>query len=188
MPTDLPIVLTIDDLTPILERLDALEAASGPVGGPFWWHENSGSSSELVTTIPITTGSPYTRKVIFSIALPDLAAGDLIEAKASMQVTTSYNYNCMIGSLLILTDSATSTSGLVADISEAAGENFDMAVHHKKVADFGSYRVTTPLIGKYVNFIAYAASTGALPGHALTVDLDYGRLIVDVIRAAALEN
>jgi hypothetical protein len=159
------------------ERVAALEARK-------IWMANSGNSSERINTLPLTQGSPYTRRSVFSIELPELKAGDVISARGTFEVTNDNAYNVMAARLLLIGDTGGATTG--TDISEAAGFNVTPAMHHGVIMDFGSYVVPADLpAGKRLNMVAYAAASAApVSGAEITVEQDYGRLEVMVIPAA----
>lgn len=155
-----------------------------PIG--LVWHQNSGNNSEKVTSLPISGVQFPTYHVVYSIQLPTIFAGDLIEAFATFEVTNPYpGLDIMICRVLRIGDAATSTTG--TEISEEAGQNVPYSVHHGTYPDFGSIRGVPSMSEKYVNFIACANIYGHA-GKAVAVEQDYGRLIVKVTRAAALEN
>lgn len=169
------------DLAPLIARLEALEgatqASTAGIAAKIW-HANSGNSSELVTQLP----EGAVKKVVFSIALPALAVGDLVEAHASFEVTNPYAFNIMVGRQLRIADAASAVNGI--ELSEAATRNISPNMHHDHIQDFGSYVVTDAMVGRFVNFIAYTGSTAYSSGDAAVVEQDYGRLFVKVYPAA----
>ncbi len=139
-------------------------------------HWNTGNGSELVTSLPITTGQPYSFRVVFSQAVTDLRAGDILQILSEFEATNDEGYNCMIGCYVILATSAAATSG--TEITEASGYNITPAMHHGMMTKVGTLIVPDSLAEGYVNVVAYAASTAAGTGDVLTVEQDYGRLSV----------
>jgi hypothetical protein len=143
-------------------------------------HYNSGNSSELVASLPITTSSPYQKKVIYSIPISDLKTNDILQAYCEFEVTNPYTYNVMIASQIVLANNPTDVTGI--EITEANGFNVDQNMHHGVVVKTGTHACSANYAMKYVNVIGYSASTQALVNHTLTVEQDYGRLSVLVFK------
>lgn len=156
---------------------------------PFIWHANSGNSSERVTFLPVPAiGTNYQTRVIFSIQLPTIAVGDLLEAHSSFEVTNnSSTQHVMVGRWMTLAPSSIATTGI--DISEAAVRNVSKSsMHHDVVADHASYVATMELTGKYLNLVAYSGAELARYNDVITVEQDYGRMFVTIIDAIAMKK
>ncbi|GAA2177676.1 hypothetical protein GCM10009784_29150 [Arthrobacter parietis] len=139
-------------------------------------HYDSSDSSEMVTTLPVPVAADKTHKrVVFSLAVPDLSSGHILQVMAEFQVTNDLGYNVMCMSQIILAESKTSVSG--TEITEANGRNVTPAAHHDSFPKIGSVTVTTTGT-KYVNVVAWCAASNATTGARITVDADYGRLSV----------
>lgn len=149
----------------------------------FLWHANSGNAGELATSLPMIPNA--TKRVIYSIPLPDLAVGDLVQAWATFEVTNPYQFNVMVGRSLLIGATADAITG--TEISEPATRNITPGNHHDHIQDFGSYRAPIALTGKFLNLIAYAGSSQAVAGDEAVVEQDYGRLFVNIFDAAALK-
>lgn len=147
------------------------------------WTNNSGNNSELVAQLPLVPAS--TRMVVFSLPLPDLAVGDVVQAFGSFGATNPELYNVMVGKYLVIASSAGATTGI--EVSEASTRNITPDMHHDAVQSYGSYKVTSALINRFLNYIAYTAANPAQAGDYVAVEPDYGRLFVNVLRAAELE-
>lgn len=136
----------------------------------------SGNFSERVESIPLTRGSPYQRVVVMSIAVDDVEVGDVLECNALFQVTNNLGYNVMVAAGIILAGDQTETVGL--EITEFSGRNVTPDMHHDTHSRSGIFVVTSLIYPVYINLVAYAASVKAVPGAAVRVDQDYGRLTV----------
>lgn len=159
------------DITALTERIEFLE-------GRKIWHANSGNSSEKVVNIDISkTNPPY--KVIYSVPLPDIKAGDLVEMFGQFEVTTPQAYNVMIGRQLILSSHPNTPTASI-EVSEAAAANVTKDMHHMVVNDYGSYIAAQDLSGYHALCTAHIASDAALAGHTVRIEPDYGRLFVKV--------
>jgi hypothetical protein len=180
----------VPDLPPVVvsgtleERVYALEQR---LTRPFVWHANSGHDGELVTSLPVTPNSPYTFKTIYSIALPTLYAGDLLQAFALAQFTNDTNLEWVMAATYITLGTSPTDTNLVGRISEAKGRNVGrITTHHDPHPDFASYVVPENVEGLYLNFVGYAGHVNGT-GQLLDVDQGYGRLFATVTRAAVVE-
>lgn len=161
------------DLTDIHDRLAALE------GRKIWW-KNTGDFSEKRTTLPVNS----TKHVIYSVALPDLKAGDLIDVRATFEITNPYSFNVMVGRQLILGDGHLSVTG--SEISEAATRNITPGMHHDHIQDFGTYLVPSDMTGKHITVVAWSGSSAANSTHNVILEQDYGRLEVKVFPSSMI--
>jgi hypothetical protein len=141
-------------------------------------------SSEKVASLPIAV-SGATKYVVFSVEIPDLAIGDHVVAQADFQVTNDYTYNALCSHQLILSDTATGTTG--TEISEASGTNVTPGNHHMQFTRAGALTVAATT-RRFVNLVAYSQASQAAAGDLLTVDADYGRLSVQRYRTVANTN
>lgn len=141
----------------------------------------TGDAGELVATLPIATIAP-TKFSVYSLEIPDLAAGDVLLALADFQGTHEQSYNVLFSTQILACETADGTAG--TEVSEGAGTNITPGNHHMQVSRSGSLVVTNPA-RRFINLVASAAASNALPGHELVVDQDYGRLTVLRIRTVA---
>jgi len=141
---------------------------------------NSGNSSEKITSLPITVSSPYTKKVVYSVYVGDLVPGDIVLALTDFEATNDHSYNVMIASQIYLASSDLTTT-IDAEISEASGFNITPNMHHGVVSRSGALAISDSLTSKYINVLAYAASSAASSGDTLTIEQDYGRLVVFIL-------
>lgn len=139
-------------------------------------HYNSGNDSEKVSTLPVPIAADETHKrVIFSLIVPELAAGDILQVMSEFQVTNDLGYNVMCMSQVILAENENAVVG--REITEANGRNVTPAAHHDSFPKVGSLTVDTEGT-KYVNVVAWCAASNAEPGASVTIDADYGRLSI----------
>jgi len=139
-------------------------------------HTNTGDNSELVTSLLLTNGSPYTGVVIFSQELQNVQEGEIIMVLCQFEATNDLGFNVMVASQVILADSPTTVQGI--EITESRDFNISPAMHHGKIVEVGTISSPENYGTSYVNVIAYAASTKASTGNILKVEQDYGRLSV----------
>jgi hypothetical protein len=139
-------------------------------------HTNSGNSSELINSLPVTTGTPYIMKVIYSQQLNNIKINEVIQTMCEYEVTNDLGFNVMIGTVILLADSPTATTGI--EITEANAFNVTPGMHHGVIVKVGSYDVTANYPSKYINVVGYAAGNAASSGDTIKVEQDYGRLSV----------
>jgi hypothetical protein len=151
----------------------------------FLWNRNSGNFGEKVAQLPLGTVGNVLRRVIYSMALPPVNVGDLIQAWATFEASNETPQNVMVGRYLTLTTGPGVTTG--TDISEAATRNITPDMHHDHIQDFGSYRVSAARSGWWLNYIAYAGRNTVQPGEYVIVEQDYGRLMVNIYDAAVVK-
>ena len=135
------------------------------------------NASERLTSIPIVKSPPYILKTLYSERVASPVPGDLYLATVDFQVTTSYAYVVMLASTLRVC-ATPDPSTFIEEIAEAQGQNFNMEEHHFNGTRVGWWAPQASYPEVYFNFIVYAASAHASPGHTLRVDQDYGRLSI----------
>jgi hypothetical protein len=137
---------------------------------------DSGNASELVTTIPITTGSPYTLIPIYRVQVPDVKLGDLLDFRAFGQM--SNNINTEPSNTMFCHTVRAGIAANIANIelSEARGTNITRQRHHEAWEVSGFWKAPADYADFWVSLIGYAASTAAQSGWKLNVDQDFGRL------------
>lgn len=116
------------------------------------------------------------KTVIFSQAIGDLATDQFFTFASEYELTNNLGFNVMVGAWVELTDSPTTTAGI--RIGEANGFNISHNMHHGMVTKVGSYKATAPLTARYVNVVAYSASSAATAGDTVKVEQGYGHLSV----------
>lgn len=159
-------------------RVAALESAGG--GGLSVTPFNTGSFSEQVTSLPVTSDGSA-KRVVFSQQV-SVRAGDVILVLAKFEITNPYQYNIMGARYTLLCNSAGATNG--TEITEAASMNVTPAIHHDIHVDVGTMTVANGGT-KYINVIAWAAASSPGANDALVVEQDYGRLSGVILRPAA---
>jgi hypothetical protein len=163
--------------------------------------KTTGNNSELTDHLDITSAQGTAPKVVMSLDLPRLQAGDHVKISSELEVTTDcinaggncityddglqgnpYTYSPLVDTQLILAPSATSTVGTpISDQSERECRQSPMAVRHHHCtlvftdAAFNVPRsgdLACPLNGCYVNLVASAHNDAAVPGDRLIVGED----------------
>lgn len=145
---------------------------------PTWiWFDNTGNQSERISELSLATD----KKVVYSIPLPPLVEGDIIDAHATFEVTNDLGFNVMVGRQLVISSTPDGVSGI--EVSEAATRNVTPNMHHDHIQDFGSAVWNRREGAYFLNLVAYAgASLHEDSAGALRVEQDYGRLSVTIFR------
>lgn len=163
--------------------LNVIQPISDPVSTNNIIHINSGNNSEKVKVLPILTYSTrLNAKVIYSIPLPALDVGDILIVLGEAEFTNDNPYTCSVVSGIEISNTPTQVDSF-KEVTEFNGANVDQSIiHHSVQTKVGTYVVTESLIGKYLNWICYAASTAGRVGDIIQVDQDYGRMSVIIIK------
>lgn len=161
------------DLTALTARVDALEARK-------IWYGETPTGGEQVLDMVATGGAPYNFYVLYSLPLPDIKTGDLIEAHAQWACTNENANEYMIGCMLIIGDSAIDNStGGAKQLSRPRTENLTKVMHHMRLNEHGSRRATANMTGKFVNVLGYCGRVGGA-GATIRVEPNYGSVEVKV--------
>src|SRR5262249_32547241 len=84
---------------------------------------NSGNSSEEASTLDVVTGAPV---AVYSLQLPNLAPGQLIEALSEMEVDSTYQ-RAGVHTTFVLADSPSATNGTNLNVDHFTEVNPYMA-------------------------------------------------------------
>jgi hypothetical protein len=171
-----PIPLTLE------ERVAALEARKfRPLRTPF--------NAERVQTIVATQGHPYQYYVLYSLPLPDIKAGDMIEAFCQFQMThieANADARYMVGKFLMIGDSPTDAALLKPKLNSPTALNIERLRVHEPIHHFGDYIAPQDLTGKHLNAVVYSQRLGAAGNGTIRVDQGYGHLSVKIWPASMI--
>ncbi|HKB05388.1 MAG TPA: hypothetical protein VKD90_24400 [Gemmataceae bacterium] len=150
-----------------------------------WYATTPGS--ELAAALPLAH-RPFKYTTLYSLKLPDLKRGDVVQAHSQFEVTNDLGVNVMLAHSMLLHVKETVVAhedkpdGRV--LCEYAGENITPGMHHGFRTLTGS--IAVPDDGDaWLSVVLYAASTGVPPGRRLTVQKNYGSLRAIVFRNPA---
>lgn len=142
---------------------------------------DSGYASELNASTPITKPpASYIFTPVYRIEIPNVKAGDLIDASAYGQVTnnngvisnpTGTNVMAAFGIWLGAAAGAETTK-----LTRPNGTNVDRLIHHLPVRSAGCWVAPQDYPVLVVAAYIYSASSIAQPGWMLTIDEGYGAL------------
>jgi len=150
------------------------------------WH--SSDDVERSSGLPITRpGECMQFRTVYSVHLPPLKVGDLVEAHADFEITNPYSYVAMFGHFIVLGNNPDDIKGV--RIGPAATRNMVPGVHHDDFEQSASYVEKKDEKGKYVNVVAYSSSMLSPDKNQLAkIERGYGMLSVDVIRGSVISN
>jgi hypothetical protein len=141
---------------------------------------NSGDNSERVSTLDAVAGTPA---VVYSLQLPKLASGQVLEALGEMEADSGY-YRAGIHTSFVLGDTPSATTGVSLDPDHFTELNPYMA--SLPINDSAAWTVPSGISGtKYLNLVAYAQrlqTLGTPPDNNISVAPDGGRLVVQRFR------
>ena len=120
------------------------------------------------------------KKVIYSILVPELAVDDILILTSAFEVTNNNNINVMIGSDVRLSDSSNSVDGIILD--RAYAFNVTPGMHHGVMMHARQYKVKKNCFNKYINLVVWSASDEAIPGMKLVIEKGYGHLDITIIK------
>ena len=139
---------------------------------------NSGHYSERLTSVPITKPpgpNPWQPIMCLDLGSP-LSPGQVIVVQAEAEVTSPVQYNVDVEARLMLSPACETGDG--SEISDSTGRNITANMHHDTLTKVGSlaYDGTTR---QWVVFAIAVESNAALPGQALVIEPDHGRIIIE---------
>lgn len=125
-------------------------------------------------------------KVITSVFLGDLNAGDLINYSSIMTVTNeSENYHeaWLVERHIVLANKFDSTTGVLVRRGHSNG-NCTTELHHCALDDNGMYKVLKPIKAAYLNIVVYAAGSNMINAK-LVINKGYADIEGHVVRPVA---
>ena len=129
---------------------------------------DTGNGSELITSSGVEV-----KRIVFSVDVGTLSAGDIIVATTEAELTTKTGNVARVTSQLIRGTTATATSGV--ELDEATATNNSEDIYHVVLVKHAINTVTAGnAADHFVNFYVDTAED-------MTVNQDYGRLQIMVI-------
>ena len=136
------------------------------------------STKDLVQTIPVTIQiTNYVFNTIYTVQLPNLSVGDILQITSQCELTGDYTFNTMIAGYLQIRHSGGSFR-----VSEASGCDIVNGIEHCTWNMHKQYLVPKELTNVSLDLVMYTASTAAKLGDFLTVNQGYGHLDCVLIR------
>jgi hypothetical protein len=129
--------------------------------------------SENVTQLDIFN---TTKQVIYSVPISQINVDQIVQITAEFEATNPYSFNVMLGSWIIMADTAISVGGTLLDPANAF--NITPGNHHGVISKARNWKSTTTYANQYINLVAWAAASTASPGDNLIIEQQYGHLDV----------
>ena len=146
---------------------------------------DTGSSSELISSVPITNPpAPIAEKVVYSLALPSIIAGEALRATGNLKLINDHSYDVTDSVRLVLGTSPSDSAG-TATFTPWTRVRQTSDMDHWTLPINGVYHARSNLGTLYLNLVVKAESEDAESGEALEVAQDYGRLAVTRYAPAA---
>lgn len=134
------------------------------------------AAAERVDTLPLS--NPETMRVVQSVKLDTLRAGDVLIVHGDIEATNDCGYNVALGTYIILAPTDTSIARSTdAVLSPAAGFNISANMHHGLASRSGALVITRDIPDAHINLVAYSQSSVLTCG-GLKVERGYGQLVV----------
>jgi hypothetical protein len=172
----------------VLGMTPRIEALAMTQHRPRVDHYTTGPRAELVDSITRVSKPPYRFTTLYSLKLPDLKIGDVVQAHSQFEVTNDLGFNVMIAHAMLVHGKETvvvegdKPDGQV--ISEYAGENVTPDMHHAFRTLAGSFAASADG-DAWLSVLIYAASDSPKPGDEIKVERGYGGLRAIVFRNVA---
>jgi hypothetical protein len=143
---------------------------------------DTGDSSEAASDLDVVAQTPVS---VYSVALSDLSAGDMVEALAEVDVQTG-SQRAGIHTRLILASGPSSTTGTELQVDHQTEINPYMGELPIHVAT--AWQVPATIVGtRYLNLVMYGVGLQTLagaPDDNVSISQDGGRLVVQRSRPA----
>lgn len=156
--------------------------------GPRFDHYTTSRGAEALGAISVVRGQPFRFSTLYSVKVPALRAGDVVQAHAQFELTNDCGINVMLGHAMVvhheetvIDHSDTRPGGDV--ICEYAVENITPGMHHGFRTLVGSFSAERDG-DHWLSVVIYAAASSAKDGDTLAVEKGYGGLRAIAYRQA----
>ncbi|HVK08518.1 MAG TPA: hypothetical protein VM597_07045 [Gemmataceae bacterium] len=150
-------------------------------------HYGTGPNGELVAAITPVRKAPYRYTTLYSLKLPALRAGDVVQAHAQFEVTNDLGVPVMVAHGMLVHPKRTVVAHAASPpgtfVAEYAGENVTPDMHHGFRTLAGSFAATADG-DAWLSVVIYAAGPAPKAGQTLEVERGYGGLRAIVFRNA----
>jgi hypothetical protein len=148
-------------------------------------HYATPAGAELIATLPLT-GLEYRYSTLYSLKVPALRQGDVVQAHAQFQVSNGLGFSVMLAHAMVLHPRRTIVQhdpkqSKDQRLCEYAGQNITPEMEHGFRSLMGSFAADEDG-DAWVSVIVYAATMIPRPGQKLAVKKGYGGLRAIVYR------
>jgi len=142
------------------------------------------STARDIEDVPMTDGRQYTYWSAYSIFIPNLKTGDVVDLRARFQVDNPQNYNAQVTYYIARGEPYGDTMpSLSADLVMPVGGDDEAPHGHYNRIVLAIDRITGPVGDREYSLILETASTAVTPGAALRLNSGYGGIEALVYRA-----
>lgn len=172
---------TPNTINAIVEKWNALIGKSNSTYSTVSFQR---TDTELVSSVPITTGSPFTFTTVYKLTLPEILKGDLITVHTSGECRQDNNYNCQVTCAVYMSPDAIFDiyNPLIVPIVIGSGYNITLQVHYGVFPRSATWVADKNYSGQYMHFVWWFASTDAGVGNTMTVMAGQGYLTTRIER------
>lgn len=149
-------------------------------------HYATPANGELIGKLVLGTQKKYRFSTLYSLKLPELRKGDVVQAHAQFEVTNDLRVPVSIAHAMLVHAKKTivkddPTQSKDRRLCEYAGEWLTPEMHHGFRTLMGSFAATADG-DAWVSVVIYSVANEELAGRTLTVEKNYGGLRAIVFR------
>jgi Concanavalin A-like lectin/glucanases superfamily len=138
---------------------------------------DTGPNSELVSSVPIyKTWEPSVEKVVYSLPIPSVRAGETLRATGNVELSGSHSYGVSASERLVIGSSPSNAEGTV--VTPRANTTMTPEMSRLTLPIDGVYRPTADLGTQYLKLVVKAPASAPKEGDTLSVVSNSGRLAV----------
>lgn len=138
---------------------------------------DTGPSSEQVSSVPVyKTWEPSVEKVVYSLPIPSVRAGETLRATGNVELTGSHSYAISASERLVLGSSPSNAEGTV--VTPRANSTITPQMSRLTLPVDGVYNATSDLGTQYLKLVVKAPAFEPKAGDTLAVVPNSGRLAV----------
>lgn len=143
--------------------------------------------TEQFAQVPVTLGNVSEWRSIYFIPISNVKKDDILQIFAEGQVVNNLGYNVELGQIITIQSNVFGgtediTIPEVINASPVNGWNISANTHYGRFSKVHSYKVEEDRNVLYIMLRLRARSTGAISGHALSVNLGQGQMFVNMFR------
>lgn len=149
-------------------------------------HYATPANGELIAMLPLGTEKKYKFCTLYSLKVPDLRKGDVVQAHAQFEVTNDLGVPVSVAHAMLVHTKKTvvkdaPTQSKDQRLCEYAGQWLTPEMHHGFRTLMGSFQAEAAG-DAWVSVVIYSVGAEKLAGRTLTVEKNYGGLRAIVFR------
>jgi hypothetical protein len=137
----------------------------------------TGPSAEQISTVPVyKEWDPSYEKVVYSLAIPSVRAGETLRATGNVELTGNHAYQISASARMVIGSDSSNAEGTV--VTPRANTTFTPEMSRLTLPIDGLYNATADLGTQYLKLVLKAPAWEAKEGDSLSVVPDSGHLAV----------